>query len=336
MSGVEYHRIISPGIHLTKNFGFHIDFCPAIKLNEIPAVAKQYQAVLFNRVIPSESPDMCLAALKSHGVKLIVDIDDYWILHKGHLLEKIFQEKGMAEKTINSIKQADVVTTTAENLAGKIAPINSNVHVIPNAINESDPQFKPIDIPSDVVRIGWIGSTTHTQDVELLEVGIRKLKADISLTGKYKIILAGWDGGYPDVWKRYEEILQPDEIINWMQPTHYACLYNRIDISLIPLVDNEFNRCKSELKLIEAGWFKKACIVSNNLPYSRIINVNNSYIAETNHDWYRGLKLMINSPEVRVKLAEQLQKDMADYNMNVVNHFRKQAFYSVKSKIILV
>ena len=50
----------------------------------------------------------------------------------------------------------------------------------------------------------------------------------------------------------------------WTRPiTTYAKNYSKFDVSLAPIKDTMFNRMKSQLKVIEAGFYKKAIIASD-------------------------------------------------------------------------
>ena len=62
----------------------------------------------------------------------------------------------------------------------------------------------------------------------------------------------------------------------WTKPiTSYASNYDLFDISIAPLVESDFNKVKSQLKVIEAGFHKKALIGQDFGPYQ--IDVNNAY-----------------------------------------------------------
>ena len=62
----------------------------------------------------------------------------------------------------------------------------------------------------------------------------------------------------------------------WTKPiTSYASNYNLFDISLAPLEENLFNKVKSQLKVIEAGFHKKAIIAQDFGPYQ--IDLVNAY-----------------------------------------------------------
>ena len=55
----------------------------------------------------------------------------------------------------------------------------------------------------------------------------------------------------------------------WTEPvTSYAKNYAKFDVSLAPIMNHMFNRVKSQLKVIEAGFYKKALIASNIGPYT--------------------------------------------------------------------
>ena len=121
--------------------------------------------------------------------------------------------------------------------------------------------------------------------------------------------------------KEYEGIENEPYRRVWTKPiTSYASNYNLFDISLAPLKESMFNKVKSQLKVIEAGFHKKAIIAQDFGAYQ--IDIKNAYkkggeIDETgngfliptvkNHKfWFKHLKTLINNPELITKLGENL------------------------------
>ena len=71
-------------------------------------------------------------------------------------------------------------------------------------------------------------------------------------------------------WKKGKYINEDDSAYKrvWTKPiTTYASNYNNFDISLAPLKEHMFNKVKSQLKVIEAGFHKKALIAQDYGPY---------------------------------------------------------------------
>lgn len=67
--------------------------------------------------------------------------------------------------------------------------------------------------------------------------------------------------------KEYENVLNEPYRRVWTKPiTSYATNYNLFDVSLAPLKESIFNKVKSQLKVIEAGFHKKALIAQDFLP----------------------------------------------------------------------
>jgi hypothetical protein len=65
--------------------------------------------------------------------------------------------------------------------------------------------------------------------------------------------------------ENYEDLDYTDENVFyhrvWTKPvTTYAKNYSKFDVSLAPIKDHMFNRMKSQLKVIEAGFYKKALV----------------------------------------------------------------------------
>jgi len=121
----------------------------------------------------------------------------------------------------------------------------------------------------------------------------------------------------------------------------YATNYNLFDISLAPLEPNTFNEMKSQLKVIEAGFHKKAIIAQNFGSYT--LDLENAYqkggtIDDTknallvdndrNHkSWHQYLKKLIQNPELIDKLATNLHNTVVDrYSLDAVSKLRKDYY----------
>lgn len=121
----------------------------------------------------------------------------------------------------------------------------------------------------------------------------------------------------------------------------YAYHYDNIDILLAPLVDNEFNRYKSNLKVVEAAMKDVAIIASDNPPYSAdsisylLINgrVNKNgnciLVRERNtpeknaREWIKAITFCVEHPEA-VKQMKQNNYEFVNtnYNLTAVSYKR--------------
>ena len=132
----------------------------------------------------------------------------------------------------------------------------------------------------------------------------------------------------------------------------YATNYNLFDISLAPLEENAFNAVKSQLKIIEAGFHKKAIIAQNFGPYT--IDIKNAIqfgggfdetangiliSKDRNHkDWYKNIKLLIQNPHLVKILQENLYNSIKDkYSIDAVSEARRDLYlklYHENKKIL--
>jgi glycosyltransferase involved in cell wall biosynthesis len=115
--------------------------------------------------------------------------------------------------------------------------------------------------------------------------------------------------------------------------TEYARMYNEIDVALVPLKENNFNGYKSQIKIIEAGYFKKAVIVSNVAPYTFDCTNKNSILispSKRGDGWGSAMKSLIINPNKREDLAEALHEHVMDnYMMDKTNELRHQLYQSL-------
>jgi hypothetical protein len=99
---------------------------------------------------------------------------------------------------------------------------------------------------------------------------------------------------------------------------------------------------KSQLKVIEAGFYKKALIASNIGPYTidlkhslkngQFVDGNALLVDETkNHsDWVKSIKKLVENPNMIVDLGERLYETVKDkYDINNVSHERASFYKSL-------
>ncbi len=139
-----------------------------------------------------------------------------------------------------------------------------------------------------------------------------------------------------DYVKYLQEYTQVGEHISYDKPyrrmwgksiQEYGSLYNEIDVALIPLKDTEFSKCKSELKIVEAGWMSKPVIVSDVTPYSEWIEdgVNGIKINpnRNNIDWYVAIRKLAKEPSMRKDMGQALHETIIT-NFDIDKHNLKR------------
>ena len=119
----------------------------------------------------------------------------------------------------------------------------------------------------------------------------------------------------------------------------YADIYNDTDISLAPLVDNHFNRCKSQLKVIESGFFKVPIIAQNIAPYQIDIEHGvNGFLIDTkkNHkDWVKYTNILLRDDKLRKEMGENLYNTVKDkYTLEKVSKKRLIVYKKLVKNIL--
>lgn len=300
-SGVAYHRIKAPLQHLHDNNEIELKLLDS----KNPLQPKDLEGVthfIVSRFLQVKQPLRLVQLLRNHNVKIIVDQDDWWELPPNH------PAKGRYELVIkHQIKYAnyiaDEVWVTHKELAKMVD--NKNVQIIPNAINHHEPQWKEPKIKSDILRFGYIAGISHTEDL-----------------ANAKIDLDHREGSYCVNVENYPNQINAKHILETKPVHEYATLYADLDVSLVPLNVNKFNRCKSNLKMLEAGFTNTAVIVSNVHPYTQLIKDDNCISLPPKGDWNKAIN-ELSKDEVEA-IAYNLSEDVWEYRMDNINLLRSK------------
>ena len=157
------------------------------------------------------------------------------------------------------------------------------------------------------------------------------------ISPEYKLFLDKFEDG------QYLGVENENYVRVWTRPVEtYAGNYSNFDISLAPIKNHVFNRMKSQLKVIDAGFYKKALIASNVGPYTidlkhamkngEFTDGNALLVDESrNHsDWAKYIKKLVDNPNMITDLGERLYETVKDkYHLDVVTKTRAEFYKSL-------
>jgi len=108
-------------------------------------------------------------------------------------------------------------------------------------------------------------------------------------------------------------------------------MFKHSDIMLVPLVKNNFNGYKSNIKILEAAGKAIPVIVSHVDPYLGFPENVVKYVKKRD-DWTRYINDLVNDKDMRDELGILLHTYCAKYfNFNEINEKRKAAFLKLLS-----
>lgn len=316
-SGCSYHRVKLPFLYGGK-------YLHEYSSDLLEDRLKECEIVVFNRNYPVGGLEQLKKEKAKYGFKVCLDLDDYWQLYPGHFLYEYYKLNNIGRLIKDNIKFADVITVTTERLAEKVRQMHGNVHVIPNALPYGHGQFKK---PTGVVmkknfNFIYAGQKSHLQDIQT----ISKALTDVSFNRpEAGFILAGFQDAPDGVWRNIEKAftsngkLKNYQRVNNLPLDAYMNVLRPADAMIVPLEDNEFNSCKSNLKILEAGAYAMPVICSNVAPYNDCKDAP-VFFAETRKDWVYFMESLLSDPYNAIRKGRDLQDwcrqnhDLAPWN----------------------
>ena len=175
------------------------------------------------------------------------------------------------------LASADLITSPVQKLLDFYQQFGSRdvkTGIVHNALNFDlypEGEFIPKDKKKGEIRIGWQGGISHMGDWEEIKEPLARVLADypevtLHIMGSY----------YRNQFKDFE-----DRITRYPWYPFKAYTYRLktlgLDGAIIPLEDKPFNEYKSEVKFTEFTALGVPSVVKDMLPYSLVINENNSY-----------------------------------------------------------
>lgn len=327
-AGCGFYRQYQPHNRLAKIYNIDVLFMAGIQKPNGETIDMDFDIAFFHKGFFDFD---AIKKFKEAGTKVIVDFDDWWRLDTEHVFYKNYHNDGTSETLVKLLRESDYVTCTTERLANEIIPINQNVCVLPNAMDMNYPGCTVNRIPEDKIVFGYVGGHCHGKDVYQLHGVNNQVAREFN---NYKFRLMGVDG--TEIYNQYSMILSDNGYLanthfDWSEKAdiwNYPKFYNLMDVSLVPLMENKFNSLKSELKLIEAGFFKKAVVVDNVHPYRDLIKHKvNAMVVNKRRDWADNIKYLLRNTSAITELGEALYETVQGYDIDKVNE-KRYKFYT--------
>ncbi len=321
-SGCFHYRDALPALGLTARG--HVVH-PSTDLSS--CVVGDWDGFLFSRGYP-DTPDLplFLAEIRDAGLPILYDVDDAMDLVAPWQPEYLAIQR-LLPTYYYLLHTATLVTTTTDRLAAHLRSLGAHrVTVLPNTMTPAW-QLKRPALHDGPVRVGFVGSVSHIEDVclwlealalldparftpVLMGVG---LQADQSVPDYFhtcRVGLARRHRDWPAVVDRFEHALAAlGDRLDWHPvvpiPAYFAAVAAlRLDIGCSPLADSPFNRCKSHVKAIEYMTRGTLALASP------IINTGDPVVSvewNTPEGWAECLTHYLTHPDDRLGLATTQQ-----------------------------
>lgn len=419
-AGVFYWRTFLPAMMINENHGDEFDVDIIHTLQETTEEQlKTYNIVHFHQTFQGDY-ELMKQFFDEHGIVSIIDLDDNPSLHPTHPMYHLVKTEQRDKLILGGLKYADAVSTTTEYFLNVLKKYNSNIEHFQNAATSTiAPQFNYNRKPSNKLRVGYIGGSSHAKDLELLQNLFDIYSSDNDMQSKMSISLHGFDlrgsnkathinkdllveltnrnislplvfkefnktfgeldkmttipndlkekyrGNFvhvtelpltpeQNVWTQYEKIFtnnyklikdpqyleyllrykdeefegdinaQPYRRYFTKQINSYMKHYDNIDVALVPLVNNEFNYCKSPLKLAECYYKQVLPIVSNNQLYTQYIKHGvNGFVAKDERDFTKIVKRLLREPGLLEEMKNNFMESVKDvFDLEIVTKKR--------------
>lgn len=266
--------------------------------------------------------------LRKKGKKIVYDNDDtykHFVGLEQHLTKRL---EYVDKWTDEFIKIADLVTCSTEFLAEEYRQLNKNVVVLPNCVDPLDWPTEPQRNTNGKVRIGLVGSVATNQDFDALRDILPKLcaredaevvmfglpaKTNAKVERLYKQEYAFWDNLKVE-WHPFVNIGEYIEKLDSL----------KLDLMLIPRNDDYFNRCKSNLKFLEASMLEIPVIAQGfsdgKSPYQGEEDRKHMMVMNGHEDWADVIEACVKNKEVlreRGQKAKQYVLEKYDINKQI-------------------
>ncbi len=207
-------------------------------------------------------------------------------------------------------READGLLVSTEPMQKRVLRYNRNVAVVPNALDERllvQAPRRPADTPFGQRRlvIGYMGTKNHDEDMELIAPALHRLHQRYGARIEIQIVgIVAQEGSLKALHGLPYRVLAPPHgipdyplFMTWFTSTM------QWDIAIAPLRDNPYNRCKSDIKLLDYAALGAAGVFSRIAPYAELPAGTGLLVDNTAAAWTEALEQLLGDDALRQRIA---------------------------------
>jgi glycosyltransferase involved in cell wall biosynthesis len=266
-------------------------------LGELEAGARSADVVVMGLIHTQAGLTTMQGLRECFGKPMVVEADDNVLSCPTYNPAAKFYspDSSIRKMAVAQIREADAVIVSTPYLKEVYSEFNDHIYVMPNSIDFETWGKAQRGVNKGKITIGWMGGATHDDDLAIVLPAIK------TLTKKYPNVEFYFLHGAS---KQVRDIkgVRVSNKFERIDKYHKYVAKAGFDIGLAPLVDNAFNRAKSNLRWLEYSALGIPCVSSNV-----------GHFAETIHNGVDGL--LCDTPEDFTNALESLIIDKSKRKM---------------------
>jgi len=289
---------------------------------------------------------------KKMGIKTVMDMDDdllnvpehnpasftlgrhlssLWDEPKKNKFMNVEENRERLKNLEEMLKTVDLITVTGVGLRNRYSKLNK-IKILPNSVDHRriTVSKRSGGFLDKNIRIFWQGSSTHAKDLELIRDAVREISE------KYKHVKwVIWGSGYESFAELCGISKNRVESIRTINMEKYYKRLSKIkmDIGICPLVVDDYNKCKSNVKWLEYSYCGIPSVVSGGTVYTEIHDGLTGLVANDTEGWVKHLSRLIEQSFAREVLANAAKAQvLQSFNIHTNIDMWKQTFKRLKYK----
>jgi len=319
-----YIRIIAP-MHAAK---WHVTWASTRdhsgQLFDID-IARTADLIVIQRQLPALSNEKVLKALLRLKIPMVYDLDDMFLdVPKSHPSYIELDKRAPYIKWM--LKEVDLVTVSTSQIKESLDRYTSRpIRVQPNLLDWNLFDAKPRRRNGEFCFL-VSGTSTHGRDWALIEEPLAEI-----LNRYQNVAKAIFFGQAPGRFFDHPSV----KVIDFEEHyNHYASRLRALNVhaALVPLEDNRFNQCKSNIKWLEYSAAGVPGAYSDLAPYRSSIRHGESglLINNTADSWFHAMDFLISNPEAVSFMIDNSRRQVREqYSVysDLLGHKHRRDFF---------
>ncbi|MCX7897465.1 MAG: methyltransferase domain-containing protein [Rhodocyclaceae bacterium] len=296
LMGCGHYRVIEP-FRAAQKAGLIDGYLGTSHYDPLDMAIFAADTLLLQRQVDDRQLEFIRNYRRFFDLKLVFELDDLITQVPLESYHKSHMPKDIAKRLRQGLALCDRFIVTTEPLKEAYRTLIDDIRVVPNRIDiEKWGHLTPRRRAGRKPRVGWAGGISHGGDLALVIDLIKETAQEVEWV---------FLGMVREEFRAYLSEAHAG-VDTPLYPAKLASL--NLDLAIAPIAENEFNDCKSNLKLLEYGILGYPVIASDFGPYRRSRDFPGVTLVRNRHkDWLAALRAHIHDLDECARRGDALR-----------------------------